>query len=273
VDLERDRSLREVVDGQQRIRALLEYIHGDYSARHPEHKRKVTHGKLTPDQKRRFRETQLSGAWLLGASDADVIEVFGRLNSVSKTLNSSEKRNALYSGEFKQFCLRQAASRVTLWRELGIFSATAISRMEEIEFVADVVLNLLNGLSDFRGAALDKLYKDNEDDFPHAQDTERRLDACFSKIASTSANAFTDTIFSRAPLFFSLVIALDSLPKAISSEKLTNALHEIDTRYKSDSPIAERQKSDAEFYEACRASTQRISSRRIRDRYLKRFLS
>ena len=104
VDLEQDKSLREVVDGQQRIRAVLEYIKGDFSAFHPDRKRKVTYDELSSDQKKRFRATKLSGGWLLEATDADVIEVFGRLNSVAKTLNHQEKRNADFSGEFKQSC-------------------------------------------------------------------------------------------------------------------------------------------------------------------------
>ena len=101
VDIEQDKSLREVVDGQQRIRAILEYVKGDFAARHPNHKQKVKHAQLRSEEKRKFRETQLSGGWLLGASDPDVIEVFGRLNSVSKTLNPSEKRNSKFSGEIQ----------------------------------------------------------------------------------------------------------------------------------------------------------------------------
>jgi len=272
VDLDQDRSLREVVDGQQRIRAILEYGKGDFKARHPAHKRKVSHDQLTADQKRRFRETQLSGGWLLGASDGDVIEVFGRLNSVSKTLNSAERRNAQFSGEFKQFCLRQAADRVTLWRTLGVFSANDIARMQEIEFIADLTLNFLNGLSDYRGIELDQLYKDNEEEFPSADDVARRLESCFRQIATLSPNVIADTIFSRQPLFFSLIMVLDAAKGNVGAKSLEKALYAINERFNADTPVAERPKADAQFYEACRASTQRIKSRRVRDQYLKRFI-
>src|SRR5437763_11586013 len=116
VDLEQDKSLREVVDGQQRIRSILSYVQDEFAALHPEHGKRVKYAKLTDAQKLRFRETKLSGGWLLGAAEPDVIEIFGRLNCVAKTLNAAEKRNAMFSGEFKQFCLREAASRVALWR-------------------------------------------------------------------------------------------------------------------------------------------------------------
>jgi hypothetical protein len=122
VDLEKDKSIREVVDGQQRIRAILEYINNEFAARHPDGNKRLKYSALSDKQKRSLRETKLSAGFLLGADDSDVIEIFGRLNSVAKTLNTQEKRNAMFSGEFKQFCLREAAGRVNLWRSLEIFT-------------------------------------------------------------------------------------------------------------------------------------------------------
>ena len=271
VDLEQDKSLREVVDGQQRIRSMLEYVKGVFAAHHPSHMKKVKYEQLRSEEKRKFRETQLSGGWLLGASDPDVIEVFGRLNSVSKTLNRSEKRNSKFSGEFKQFCLRQAAQRVSLWRDLRIFTANDIARMQEIQFVADIVLNFLQGLSDFRDAKIDELYKEKDSEFPEASEAEKRLESCFGTIASMPKTVILDTIFSRQPLFFSLVLVLNEL-KRVKTKSLRESLLEIDKRFNADTPLSEQTRLDAEFHEACTASTQRIKNRKIRDSYLKRFI-
>lgn len=271
IDLEQEKSMREVVDGQQRIRAIIDYVEGGFAARHPSYKQKVKHKQLKAEEKRKFRETQLSGGWLLGASDPDVIEVFGRLNSVSKTLNPSEKRNSKFSGEFKQFCLHQAASRVRLWRDLGVFNSNAIARMQEIQFIAGIVLNLRQGLSDYSDQKLDKLYKANDEEFPEVNEIERRLESCFTTIASMPKTVFTDTIFSRQPLFFSLVLVLDGLTR-VKSKTLQESLLEIDRRFNADTPVNERTRVDADFYEACQSSTQRIKSRKIRDRYLRRFI-
>src|SRR5208337_4734154 len=123
LDLEAEKSIREVVDGQQRIRAILEYVENKFAAKHPNYKLRVKYSELTRDEAKDFRLTSLSIGYLLGATDPDVIEIFGRLNSVAKTLNPQEKRNARFSGEFKQFCLKQAAIRLSLWRDLNIFTA------------------------------------------------------------------------------------------------------------------------------------------------------
>ena len=92
-------------------------------ARFPLSKARITFSQLSRAQRETFLLTTIPVGYLLGATDEDVIDIFGRINSVSKTLNSQEKRNAAFSGEFKQFCLSQAASRITLWREYHLFSA------------------------------------------------------------------------------------------------------------------------------------------------------
>ncbi len=272
IDLDADKTVREVVDGQQRIRAVLEYLANEYAARHPQHPRRLVYSKLTRPQQEAFRETALSGGWLLGATDQDVIEVFGRLNSVSKTLNASESRNAKYGGEFKQFCLRHAANRVAMWRDLNIFTANDIARMLEVQFLADLCLNLMHGLSDYSAARLNNLYKDNDDEFEEADYIERRLERCFARVAELPKDAIFDTIFRRQPVFFSLIVVLDSRKSLPASNRLATVLREVDARYNSDVPLPDRPPSDAAFYEACRASTQRLKNRRTRHDYIASFL-
>ncbi len=272
LDLEKEKSIKEVVDGQQRIRSILEYKNGDFAARHPEHPTSVRYAKLSPKQKEEFRMTSLSIGYLIGASDPDVIDMFGRLNSVNKTLNLQEKRNAKYSGDFKQFCLKQAALRVQLWRDLGLFSANDIARMTEVQYMSEIVLNLMLGLRDYNAAEIDRTYSKYEEDFKESQEIEKRCDAVFGKVVCLPADDFKDTIFSRRPIFFSLFLILDSLNAKISDKNLSNALHSIDERFNSDIPVNDRSQADAEFYVACQSNPHRIKSREIRDDYIRSFV-
>jgi Protein of unknown function DUF262 len=111
IDVENERSMKEVVDGQQRVRTILAYRHDDFASKHPSHKARVKYSQLTTPQKGNFLSTPLSVGYLIGATDQDVIEIFGRINSVSKILNPMEKLNAQYSGDFKQYCLNEAVTR------------------------------------------------------------------------------------------------------------------------------------------------------------------
>ena len=98
IDIEREKTIKEVVDGQQRCRSIIDYRGNGFSARHPEHNQRVFFRDLTATQKEKLLMAKLSVAYLIGANDADVIEIFGRLNAVSKTLNAQEKRAAKWSG-------------------------------------------------------------------------------------------------------------------------------------------------------------------------------
>jgi hypothetical protein len=269
LDIETEKSIKEVVDGQQRIRSILEYRAGDFRARHPAHKTRVKYAKLSPKERGAFLMTSLSVGYLIGADDTDVIEIFGRLNSVAKTLNAEEKRCAKYSGEVKQFSLRVAAQHVGLWRSLGIFTATDISRMTEVEFVSELALNMKTGLSAHSARALNNFYKDFDEEFTEQNEFEERMEKVFSKIAEVNPSAIKDTIFSRIPLFFSLFLVLDSIRADIAKSKLEAPLYEIDRSFNSDIPITERSEEDANFYIACTSTTQGIKSRQIRDAYLR----
>jgi len=272
LDIETEKSIKEVVDGQQRIRSILEYRAGDFRARHPAHKTRVNYDKLSPKERGDFLMTSLSVGYLIGADDTDVIEVFGRLNSVAKTLNAEEKRCAKYSGEVKQFSLRVAAKHVELWRSLGIFTANDISRMTEVGFVSELALNMKYGLSAHSAYALDKFYREFDEEFEEQHEFEARMEKVFSKVAEMNPSAVKDTILSRVPLFFSLFLVLDSINADIEKYKLEDSLYEIDGSFNSGIPITERKEEDADFYIACTSTTQGIKSRQIRDTYLRHML-
>jgi hypothetical protein len=272
IDLERETTVKEVVDGQQRCRSIMEFRENGFSARHPEHSRRVFYRDLSPPQRQQFLMAKLPVAYLIGADDSDVIEIFGRLNAVSKTLNAQEKRAAKWSGEFHQFCLRDAVARLPLWRGLRIFSATEISRMGEVQFTAELAIDLVGGMSDFSAQRVDDAYKRWDEDFPHREGVTKRLDRVYRKIASLNPEAVKDTIFSRSPVFYSLVLVLDELSRLPGDRELEETLADIDARFNDPRPAADRPAEDLAFVAACTASTQRIRSRQTRFDYIQSFM-
>lgn len=231
IDMETERSIKEVVDGQQRVRTVIEYRADGFGARHPNHRQKVRYSQLSANERRLFLSTALSVGYLIGADDSDVIEIFGRINSIAKTLNPQEKRNAVFSGEFKQFCLRQATERLAFWRNTGIFTATAISRMLEVQFVAELAINLMNGLQDYSSKAIDNMYKENDEEFAREDEASDRLDALFRKLAALDPKDFSDTVFRASQVAFSLMVVLDRLrDREIPVGQIHDAMHDVDTR-------------------------------------------
>ena len=269
LDLDRGKTVREVVDGQQRIRAILGFCHDEFSVKYSEKGSRRNFSQLSRTQREDFLLTAIPVGYLLGATDPDVIDIFGRINSVSKSLNAQEKRNSAFSGEFKQFCLLQASSRVEMWRTYDIFTANDIARMNEVQFISDLALNLLEGLSDFSPVKLQNTYRKFDEDFPRQVEVSQRMDRLFDFIVEIEPSVIRDTIFSRQPIFFSLLVVMDSMEK-LEVPKVVEALYEIDARYRQDRES--QTEYDQQFVAASTATTQRIRQRTNRDAYIRGFL-
>lgn len=271
IDLERGKSIKEVVDGQQRTRSILDFINNKFSALHTESGKRIKFEKLTKSQKEAFLLTPLPVGYLQGATDKDVIDIFARINSNAKTLNAQEKRNAIYSGAFKQSCTREAIERLEFWRNYEIFSANDIARMSEVQFMSDLIINLKDGLSGYSSTKLNKYYKEFDSEFEDEKQIENRLNYIFDTIININPSAIRETIFKRPPLFFSVLMVIDEL-KPVNRKKIETALFDIDANFNSDIPIAERERQDIEFYNASSATTQGSEQRRIRNEYIKSFI-
>jgi hypothetical protein len=206
------------------VRTIISYRADEFAAKHPQHKGRVKYSQLTSAQKTNLLSTSLSVGYLIGASDQDVIEIFGRINSVSM-----EKLNALFSGDFKQFCLNQAVARLPLWRATGIFTANEISRMQEVQFIADLIINLIEGLVDYNPTKIKKYFQTYDEEFPHEEDLAKRLEGIFQRLASLPATDLSDTIFKQAQIAFSLMVFLDQKRDAMPSvEKISDVIRKLD---------------------------------------------
>ena len=268
LDLSKGISIKEVVDGQQRTRAIIGYCNNEFSATHPDVEKKITFKEMSSQQRTKFLLTAIPIGYLLGANDADVIDIFARINSVSKTLNDQEKRNALWSGDFKQFCVSQSSIRIEFWKEYKIFTGNDISRMAEVQFISDLIVNMQNGLSNFSQKVISDFYESFDDKFPKKEAIKNKLNKIFDFIISLDPEVINQTIFNRAPIFFSLFLVLNNITRPNVS-KVQKGLIEIDNRYNSDTSVT---KDDIAFYNACSATTQGLPNRKIRDAYIRKFV-
>jgi len=272
IDLESEKSLKEVVDGQQRIRCVLEYREGKFGARHPGHARPVKYDQLTKKERIAFLQTAMSVGYLVGASDADVIEIFARINTVAKTLNPQEKRNAAFSGAFKQFTLSEGVKRLPFWRGNGIFTDNDIARMAEVQFVSDLVMNMLLGLQDFSADRLTKYYETHEEEFAEEVDIKKRLDRLYSQMLALPANTLKDNAFCRPQVLFSLFLVLDGLGANVPPVALRHCIEDIDARVNAFRSGDNLKAMSTDVYEAFTVGNMhRIKFRRLRRDAIKRY--
>jgi len=273
IDFDTERSVKEVVDGQQRVRCILEYRDGDFAAKHPDHEKAVFYNELTRKQRVDFLQTALSVGYLVGASDNDVIEIFARINTVSKTLNPQEKRNAQYSGAFKQFCLEEAVGRLSFWRRHGVFTDTVISRMGEVQFVSDLVMNMLEGLQDFSASVLSKYYEENDETFLREDEARVRLESIFSQLLALR-QGIAGTVFARQQVLFSLLLVLDSLNTKPKPAVLQECIDDVSARIEAIRSGENKSAMSTAVYESFTAGNMhRIKSRRARQEAISQYFS
>ena len=264
VDLATERSMKEVVDGQQRIRCVVDYRHDKFPAKHPNHKQSVIYSDLSKADRVRFLQSALSVGYLIGATDQDVIEIFARINTVSKTLNPQERRNANHSGAFKQFCLIESVDRLPFWRTNGIFTDTQISRMAEVQFVSDLVINLTEGLQDFSPKLIDDYYRKYDTDFPRASEIRPRLERVYKVLLSLPDGFLPGTVVARPSVLFSLILVLDSLPE-VPTKALTECIIDLDARVEAVQTDKDTTAMPVSIYEAFSAGNlHRIKHRQLR---------
>ena len=99
-------SIREVVDGQQRLRTILSYLHDGFqiSKRHNAQYGGLFFSQLNQvdaEIQTNILNYELSVDLLVNMPDPEVLDVFGRLNSYAVVLNEQEKINAQHFGPFK----------------------------------------------------------------------------------------------------------------------------------------------------------------------------
>jgi hypothetical protein len=199
------KTIREVVDGQQRVRSVLEFIRDGYriSKTVPAPWAGKKFSQLSNEEQQRIMSFSFSAEVFRGISDEEVLDVFCRLNLNSVPLNNQEKRNGKFFGRFKQSAYSLAHSYLEFWRQHKIFTERAIARMLEVEITSELLISGLSGMQD-KKKSIDSYYEDYEDEFPASDRQEKRFQSVLETIADTFPSELPESQFHRPPLFYTL---------------------------------------------------------------------
>lgn len=216
VDLRSLKTVRQVVDGQQRIRTLFSYVRpslledyepsrDDFTVR-PSHNKSLA-GKrfdeLDEELRRRILNYQFNVyGFPPSTADQELLQIFARLNSTGVRLNSQELRNAEFEGEFKAVMYALAAEQLERWRHMRIFSETDIARMLEVELTSELALLMFSGISAKTSGAVDALYKKHELEFREAPVIEERFAWVMDALADVAGDVFARLEGKHRTLFY-----------------------------------------------------------------------
>ena len=215
------KSIREVVDGQQRLRTILSFMKDGFmiSKRHNKTYGGLYFSQLSEvddDIQSQILNYEISVDLLVNMSDPDVLDVFSRLNSYSVTLNEQEKLNANHFGPFKTTADRLAHLNNAFWINNKIISEQNVLRMYDVQMTADLLIAMIEGVRSKK--QIKKFYETYEDNFEHDTD---ELEEKFQNIINIIIELFDSNLkkreFRRNHVFYSLFVSIFHLEYGIAN--------------------------------------------------------
>jgi hypothetical protein len=277
---DRKQIVRELVDGQQRISAVLDYLDDKYAlsrALGAQYGGKKF-SKLQPNDQDLIRSYSFICEVFHGISDKEVLEIFMRLNTYSVPLNAQELRNGRYFGYFKQTAYRLAHEHLEFWRRHRLVSERSIARMLEVELTSELMAAQLDGMQD-KKKSIDKFYSQYDNEFKEQREVENQFRAVMDQIDTGSGDFLRESEFQRPPLFYTLFCVVYHRMFRLPSEKLhtprrklsntevqglahaISELSDVIAAGREGRPIAD---GHLDFVNACLRQTDNIQPRKVR---------
>ena len=165
------KTIREIVDGQQRTAAIHAFYSGNLRlSRTLEFDRAAgrTYKELDSDLQDRFLAYSLAIDEFVSTTDDEIREVFRRINSYVVALNPEEQRHARWQGDFKWYIYHLSSTLDDQMSSLGVFAERQLVRMQDMKLFAEVTHALNQGVMTTNKRLLDQLYSRNDERFDEA---------------------------------------------------------------------------------------------------------
>ena len=215
------KTIYEVVDGQQRLRAILEFLSDKWPLIETTAKSYPVSDLYKKHIGQRYSELPellqnviwdypLAVQELRGKDQKEIQALFRRLNYVVERLNPQELRHSQYFGEFIDAV--ETLTKEAFWDDVGLFSRRDAQRMKDTEFISELFIVVVDGIQDQQKTL---------DDFYAAYDVvfkkKARLVARFKRVLAglqTISATIRDTRFKNKSDFYALFAAVNELSAA-----------------------------------------------------------
>lgn len=267
------RSGYAVIDGQQRLRAIFEFLEDRFKLsqsdkRVPYYNKKFS--QLPKDLQDEIKDYDLVIQELVGYSDTDIKDIFVRMNKYVVKLSPQELRHAKSEGKFSEFVER--LGKWDFWKIKKVISAQQLRRMRAIEFVAELTILLLEGPQD-KKSAIDLYYGEYQKTFPKGPWVEGLLKAYLGWIERALPKI--ESLRYRSPTdLYSLIGALHEVSKEgktiakINAQRAGVLLIQFSSKMKERNPVGDA----ARYLAAASRQTDNIQPRTTRIDILSKLL-
>lgn len=199
IDVQKLRTTRLVIDGQQRLTTIRNYIEG----KHDRPLDKIPpYQSLSIDLKQAFLSYQVVMRDLGKIDEATIREIFRRINLTKFKLDDVEIHNAIYDGSFIQ-AAKYVLENVSL-EQYGVLRESEFTRMADLHFMLLVMATLENGGYFAQDREVEPMVSGFNDEYPNKDHMISLLIKTFAVIHDLDLPL--DSMWFRKSNFFTLVI-------------------------------------------------------------------
>ncbi len=205
------RTYREVVDGQQRLRTIWDFVENrSRLGSNANTFEGMKYDDLDECDQRRLLAYQIGVVQLFEATDDKVLDIFNRLNAYGLSLNSQELRHGKYQGGRYKGVFRRAVIDASkrwgvLWDKYKVVSVRARVRMADDELMAQMMGVILEGVQDGGQPTINRLYNNYDEGIPNG--AIDKLDKTMDYIVSNLSEVLNSRI-GNPPNFLMLFAAV-----------------------------------------------------------------
>ena len=261
IDLQRLRTKRLVIDGQQRLTTIRNYIEG-------RHEHKLTtipdFHSLSDSEKQSFVSYQIVMRDLGKVDEDTTREIFRRINLTKFKLDDVEIHNAVYDGHFIQ-AAKTILDNISL-EQYGVFRESEFTRMADLHFTLLVMATLENGGYFPQDREVEPKVSEYNDEYPNKDYMIAQLIKTFAKIRDLDLPI--DSMWFRKSNFFTLVVEMtkadEKTPINFKDRLLKLEESVLENKMNTDSPFYE-------YYSYMYQATHGRKARVVRAEYFEKY--
>jgi hypothetical protein len=157
--LDEAKSIRNVIDGQQRLTSILSFLRDEFTLDAPYNGefQDKKFSELPKETQKHILRYNIDINEFTDPTEAQEREIYARINKYSVALNSQELRQAEFPGDFLD--LAREIADLSFWEDYRFFTQSFIRRNLDVEFISETIILLIGGIQDKKGMLDDYYYK------------------------------------------------------------------------------------------------------------------
>ena len=266
IDIEKIETQEVVVDGQQRLSTLVQYIDEADDSK--------IFGKLVPkfknlgtDAQKEFLNYNVVIRDLEDISSDLIREIFKRINQTKFSLEQVEIHNAVYDGEF--ISTAKEILQSIEGAHIPIFSDSEMSRMSDLHFILSVMSTLEIGGYFNRDVEIEKMVTTFNDTFPNKNSVQDKIVSVLKNIKAMDLEE--DSIWYRKSNFFTLVVELSKVEE-VNYETIKSKLLELEKNVLANKYTPKGENEFSTYYSYMYTGTNSRQARVIRSEIFNKYI-